>query len=73
MKSTPMNVNGVNATGNQSAKFCTQCGCKFLHNHKYCGGCGHKRDSEVIVWLILLFAKQIYKKYINKKGVAEEI
>ncbi|CAD8111522.1 unnamed protein product [Paramecium sonneborni] len=28
------------------SKFCTQCGNKMQLGHKYCGGCGHKRENE---------------------------
>jgi hypothetical protein len=33
------------AMGMSMAKFCGFCGIKFQMGHKYCGGCGKKRES----------------------------
>ncbi|CAD8132466.1 unnamed protein product [Paramecium pentaurelia] len=30
-------------------KFCTECGNRFQANHKYCGGCGRKREPEIVI------------------------
>jgi hypothetical protein len=49
-------------------KFCTTCGNKFHTGHKYCGGCGKKREIEIwityfFIYLILIRFYQVNQLY----------